>query len=641
MESQSETTQIVSALKLPILKTGDYDLWSMRMEQYLTHTDYAFWEVIVNGDAPAVASASVEGPIPPKTAKQKLARKNELKAKSTLLVAIPDEHLLKFHGIKDAKTLWEVIKARFGGNKESKKIQKTILKQQYENFTASRFEGLDKTYDSMDDLYNNLKVYEAEIKIQSSSSSNSQNVAFVSSENTSSTNEAVNTAHDVPAARSKGQASSSTYADDVMFSFFVNQSNSPRLFTCISHPPGFTPVNVEDSKHRDRQEGSASSKSRTSEFCSRVVEEAQAVDDNPSPVPNAINNRSKTGVSFWIYWTSSLRLVILWDIHWMGVLKTWRISSVYKENAMFPYELFIVKRASEALGYSGGILCVWDPNIFQKSHHTISDNFVATYGTWIPTKSKILLISIYAPQSEAAKRMLWSFISEIINRWDGECVVMGDFNEVRVEDERMGSVFNVRGARDFNNFITSAGLVDVQLEGYAFTWSHPSAAKMSKLDRFLVSEGFLTLFPHTSAICLDKHLSDHRPILLRHVASDYGATPFRFYHSWFEYKGFGQMVVDTWNRLNLEDSNDMIRFKKKLQLLKKVIRSWVSNYKKEQSRIIDDFKKQLHDIDVVLDQGGVNDDLLIARKELVKNIQDFQMVEARDYVQKAKVHWAI
>ncbi|GJT41146.1 hypothetical protein Tco_0941011 [Tanacetum coccineum] len=247
-------------------------------EYYITHSDLPLWEVIMNGDAPAIASASTEGPIPPKTAEQKLARKNELKAKSTLLLAIPDEHLLKFHGIKDAKTLWEAIKARFGGNKESKKMQKTILKQQYENFTASRSEGLDKTYDrfqklisqleihgevisqedanlkllrslpsawnnialimrnkadldelSMDDLYNNLKVYEAEIKSQSSSSSNSQNVAFVSSDDTSSTNEAVNTAHDVPAARSKGQASSSTYADDVMFSFFVNQSNSPQL----------------------------------------------------------------------------------------------------------------------------------------------------------------------------------------------------------------------------------------------------------------------------------------------------------------------------------------------------------------------------------------------------------------------------
>ncbi|GJW88956.1 hypothetical protein Tco_0164296 [Tanacetum coccineum] len=68
---------------------------------------------------------------------------------------------------------------------------------------------------SMDDLYNNLKVYEAEIKSQSSSSSNSQNVAFVSSENTSSTNEAVNTAHEVSTASSQGQASSSTYADDI------------------------------------------------------------------------------------------------------------------------------------------------------------------------------------------------------------------------------------------------------------------------------------------------------------------------------------------------------------------------------------------------------------------------------------------
>ncbi|GJV30793.1 ribonuclease H-like domain-containing protein [Tanacetum coccineum] len=82
-------------------------------------------------------------------------------------------------------------------------MQKTILKQQYENFAASRSKGLDKTYDS--------------------SSSNSQNVAFVSSKNTSSTNEAVNTAHEVSTAGSQGQASSSTYADDVMFSLDGSQ----------------------------------------------------------------------------------------------------------------------------------------------------------------------------------------------------------------------------------------------------------------------------------------------------------------------------------------------------------------------------------------------------------------------------------
>ncbi|GJV52794.1 ribonuclease H-like domain-containing protein [Tanacetum coccineum] len=140
MESQSETTQTVSTLKLPMLKTGDYDLWSMRMEQYLTHTDYAFWEVIVNGDATASiasASAGTEGPIPPKTAEQKLARKNELKAKSTMLLAIPDEHLLKFHEIKDAKTLWEAIKTR---------VEK-ILKETGRNLNVNwqRTVGFDKT----------------------------------------------------------------------------------------------------------------------------------------------------------------------------------------------------------------------------------------------------------------------------------------------------------------------------------------------------------------------------------------------------------------------------------------------------------------------------------------------------------------
>ncbi|GJZ64132.1 hypothetical protein Tco_0620553 [Tanacetum coccineum] len=78
MESQSETPQTVYALKLPVLKIGEYDLWSMRMEQYLTFIDHALWEVIVNGDLVipvASASAGAEGLIPPKTAEQKLAKK--------------------------------------------------------------------------------------------------------------------------------------------------------------------------------------------------------------------------------------------------------------------------------------------------------------------------------------------------------------------------------------------------------------------------------------------------------------------------------------------------------------------------------------------------------------------------------------
>ncbi|GJV71620.1 ribonuclease H-like domain-containing protein [Tanacetum coccineum] len=179
MESQSETSQTVFALKLPVLKTREYDIWSMRMEQYLTFTDHALWEVIVNGDSVSLvasASAGAEGPIPPKTAKQKLARKNELKAKSTLMLAIPNEHLLKFHACKDAKSLWEAIK--------------NSLPLAWNNIALIMRNKSDLDTLSMDDLYNNLKVYELEIK--------------------------VNTAHNVSAASSKDQASIASYADDVM-----------------------------------------------------------------------------------------------------------------------------------------------------------------------------------------------------------------------------------------------------------------------------------------------------------------------------------------------------------------------------------------------------------------------------------------
>nr|GEZ56458.1 hypothetical protein [Tanacetum cinerariifolium] len=159
----------MSAAKLPILNTNEFDLWKMRIEQYFLMTDYSLWEVILNGDAP-LPNRVIEGvvqPLAPTTAEQWLARKNELKARGTLLMALPDKHQLKFYTHKDAKTLMEAIKKRFGRNKETKKDQ------------------------SLDYLFNCLKIYEAEVKSYSSASTSTPNISFVSSQNTNSTNESV------------------------------------------------------------------------------------------------------------------------------------------------------------------------------------------------------------------------------------------------------------------------------------------------------------------------------------------------------------------------------------------------------------------------------------------------------------------
>ncbi|GJS53485.1 hypothetical protein Tco_0626847 [Tanacetum coccineum] len=103
-----ESPHVVSSVKLPILKKGIYTLWSIRMEQYRTNTDYALWQVIMNGDEPVQTTKDdngVETEVPLKTAQAILARQKERKAKSILLLAIPDEYQLRFHTIKDAKSL--------------------------------------------------------------------------------------------------------------------------------------------------------------------------------------------------------------------------------------------------------------------------------------------------------------------------------------------------------------------------------------------------------------------------------------------------------------------------------------------------------------------------------------------------------
>ncbi|GJW61150.1 RNA-directed DNA polymerase, eukaryota [Tanacetum coccineum] len=296
---------------------------------------------------------------------------------------------------------------------------------------------------------------------------------------------------------------------------------------------------------------------------------------------------------------------------------------------------------SEAVGNSGGILCVWEATVFKKDYATISDNFVAIYGTWLPTNSKVLFVAIYAPQQVPCKRFLWDYVSTLIDRWNGEVVVLGDFNEVRNIDERRGSCFNPTSAKVFDQFISASGLVDVKMEGYAFTWSHPSGSKMSKLDRFLVSEGIFSIFLSITAVCIDYHLSDHRPVILSEVQADFGPIPFLFYHSCLSLEGFDAMVEQTWRSFSHNDANRMIRFKKKLQDLKVRIRGWVKDKRLSVSGEKDSIKKELSDIDSLLDCGAVSDSNLLRRSELHRNLYNINQMESKEYLQKSKIKWVI
>nr|GEY38197.1 hypothetical protein [Tanacetum cinerariifolium] len=168
----------------------------------------------------------------PTTAEYRLARKNKLKAHGTLLMALPDKHQLKFNTHKDAKTLMEAIEKRFEGNTETKKVQKTLLKQQYENFTGSSFESLDQIHDRLQKLISQLeilRIYEAEVKSSSSASTSTHHIAFVSSSNTDSTNKPISVAVVSAKIPVSTLPNVDTLSNAVIYSFFASQSSSLQL----------------------------------------------------------------------------------------------------------------------------------------------------------------------------------------------------------------------------------------------------------------------------------------------------------------------------------------------------------------------------------------------------------------------------
>ncbi|GJS71069.1 ribonuclease H-like domain-containing protein [Tanacetum coccineum] len=185
-----DSVHMVAASKVPMLKPGEYELWRMRMEQYIQMVDYSLWEVIENCNAPPITKL-VEGVktiIAPLTVEEKAQRRLELKARSTLLMGIPNEHQLKFNSIKDAKSL-----------------------------LASCSEVLDQTFDRLQKLINQLEILGERI------SQEDVNQKFLR----------INTAHGVTTASTQATVVNSTTIDNlsdaVICTFFASQPNSPHL----------------------------------------------------------------------------------------------------------------------------------------------------------------------------------------------------------------------------------------------------------------------------------------------------------------------------------------------------------------------------------------------------------------------------
>nr|GEX45937.1 hypothetical protein [Tanacetum cinerariifolium] len=252
-EIEIESTQSSTTAKLPLHKQGDYEMWRLCIEQYFQIQDYALWDVIENGnsfkpvaetttDDAGTSTTIIPGLI---TIEEKAKKKNDVKARSMLLMALPNEHLMNFSKYKDAKVLFAAIETRFNGNEATKK---TLLKQLYKNYSATSTESLDSIFNRLQKLVIQLGVLgvfhlQEDLNLNflrslpsewnthvvtgtTSTNTSSQNMAFVSSPSPNSTSEVL-TVFEVSTA--SPQVSTANLSDATIYAFLANQPNGSQL----------------------------------------------------------------------------------------------------------------------------------------------------------------------------------------------------------------------------------------------------------------------------------------------------------------------------------------------------------------------------------------------------------------------------
>ncbi|KAM0061725.1 putative RNA-directed DNA polymerase [Helianthus debilis subsp. tardiflorus] len=295
----------------------------------------------------------------------------------------------------------------------------------------------------------------------------------------------------------------------------------------------------------------------------------------------------------------------------------------------------------EAMGRSGGIISMWDSKVFKKTSVIHDPNFLLTTGYMVEDGSLINVLNVYAPQNVVAKRCLWDRLKETINNHQGMWVVVGDFNAVRCQEERKNSSFNHASAEDFNSFIDDSDLHEYFMRGNRFTYmaANNGCFKLSKIDRVLVCQSFFNKLPRACLRSLPRGLSDHSPLLLTLVDSNFGYKPFRWFNSWLDREGCKEVVLKALNDCSVKGRPDVV-FSGKLKCVKEAIRTWWKEELQKEENELETYKLEIHNLETIMEDRELEEEELWVWEECKKGIDQMNQWKCRDLQQKSRVKWA-
>jgi hypothetical protein len=250
------------------------------------------------------------------------------------------------------------------------------------------------------------------------------------------------------------------------------------------------------------------------------------------------------------------------------------------------------------------------------------------------------LVNVYSPCSITGKKKLWEDLLSLKQQYGGkEWCIGGDFNAILRASERKGSSADSRQGERFlfNRFVGDMEVIDMPVLGKKFSWFSADGKSMSRIDRFLLSDGFATKFGISGQWIGDRDISDHCPIWLIVSPNNWGPKPFRVINAWFDHPDFVPFVETCWKGFVVSGKKAFV-LKEKFRLLKEHLKLWNKEVFGFLDLNIEKTVKELNDFEGLL--GGDDPDSLLTIREGL-NRDFWRQLHHKESLlkQKSRVKW--
>ncbi|XP_028053768.1 uncharacterized protein LOC114258112 [Camellia sinensis] len=293
----------------------------------------------------------------------------------------------------------------------------------------------------------------------------------------------------------------------------------------------------------------------------------------------------------------------------------------------------------DSVGSAGGLLCIWNPVVFQLKNYCCNRNFILLAGS-IFSSFNCVIVNVYGPNDPVGRKRVWDILMNLKSHFLEPWCLGGDFNVIKSISERKGCSRRDKGMREFNELIEQLEVFDLPMCGRKFTWCHSQEGdRWSRLDRFLLNPEWLQTF-NFKLWGLPRLVSDHCPIILMEDERDWGPRPFRFINAWSLHPNFLPFVEQTWAALNVlgwAGFRCLVKFKG----LKSALKGWNKEVFGNVESKLKATEEEVHALDLVAEARVLSADEVARKRELKGDAWQLSKMLERMWFQKSRLKWAL